>query len=157
MDEIELMLFTGTALSALTSNNYSFIVTVLIVSGDTVAFSTKIRKMLIGKKTTYFIFGFYLRKSIVIKQLRHRKDYRWSFVDSCFYTNRVNGMMYKSIKKSFFPQFKTRRLLLWKVNGNIIHARPVAVKNKLCLHFSGINKKRCIPMGCFYFPFILRR
>lgn len=112
MDEIELMLFTGTALSALTSNNYSFIVTVLIVSGDTVAFSTKIRKMLIGKKTTYFIFGFYLRKSIVIKQLRHRKDYRLSFVDSCFYTNRVNGMMYKSIKKSFFRQFKTRKLLL---------------------------------------------
>lgn len=59
--------------------------------------------------------------------------------------------MYKSIKKSIFPQFKTRKLLLWKVKGNIIHARPVAVKNKLCLHFSGINKKRCIPMGCFYF------
>ena len=43
MDEIELMLFTGTALSALASNNYSFIVAVLIVSGDTVAFSTKMR------------------------------------------------------------------------------------------------------------------
>ena len=74
MEATELMLFTGTALSALTSNNYSFVVTVLIVSGDTVAFSTKIRKMLIRKKTTYFIFGFYLKKNIIIKKIRHRKD-----------------------------------------------------------------------------------
>lgn len=58
MDEIELMLFSGTALSALTSNNYSFIVTVLIVSGDTVAFSTKIRKMLIGKKQLILFLAF---------------------------------------------------------------------------------------------------
>lgn len=58
MDEIELMLFTGTALSALTSNNYSFIVAVLIVSGDTVAFSTKIMKMLIGKKHLILFLAF---------------------------------------------------------------------------------------------------
>ena len=58
MDEIELMLVTGTALSALTSNNYSFIVAVLIVSGDTVAFSTKIMKMLIGKKQLILFLAF---------------------------------------------------------------------------------------------------
>lgn len=58
MDEIGLILFTGTAQSALTSNNYSFIVTVLIVSGDTVAFSTKIRKMLIGKKQIILFLAF---------------------------------------------------------------------------------------------------
>lgn len=58
MDEIELMLFTGTALSALTSNNYSFIVAVLIVSGDTVAFSRKMRKMLIGKKQLILFLAF---------------------------------------------------------------------------------------------------
>lgn len=58
MDEIELMLFTGTALSALTSNNYSFIVAVLIVSGDTVAFSTKMRKMLIRKKQLILFLAF---------------------------------------------------------------------------------------------------
>lgn len=58
MDEIELILFTGTTQSALTSNNYSFIVTVLIVSGDTVAFSTKIRKMLIGKKQIILFLAF---------------------------------------------------------------------------------------------------
>ena len=58
MDEIELMLFTGTALSALTSNNYSFIVAVLIVSGDTVAFSTKMRKTLIGKKQLILFLAF---------------------------------------------------------------------------------------------------
>lgn len=58
MDEIELMLFTGTALSALTSNNYSFIVAILIVSGDTVAFSTKMRKMLIRKKQLILFLAF---------------------------------------------------------------------------------------------------
>ena len=58
MDEIELMLFTGTALGALTSNNYSVIGAVLIVSGDTVAFSTKIMKMLIGKKQLILFLAF---------------------------------------------------------------------------------------------------